>query len=666
MSSERGKPVQNNVRSDSRRRPSLKVALLGLLISSPLISRATTEVAFNPPVKGSEAQITPSRDGGFYIVSPKGGANNVGQIVRITPAGAVSKLVDFTVAPGCAGEYSPLVEGRDGNLYGTSMCTGDADKDGRVYRITPGGSLVDVIVFNGQLGKFPTGLTLARDGSFYGTTRLGGAYGQGTIFQLSAAGELKIIYSFQDSEGHYPMAPVIEGADGNLYGTTSQGGAEGHGTAFKVTPSGTLTALGDFTLGTGSSPPSYPNGLIQAADGSLYGTIQYGGKGAYLGSLFKVNPAGGITVLVQFNGASEGGLPNGLLVAGADGAIYGTTSCALSCGVGGQSTGGTVFQLLPNGALRDIGAFPKSAGTPGPLVLGADGKFYGGITLQPSGILQIYRVRDLLLPPPTGLAAVVGDSSLALSWIGIAGAAGYKIYSGTSPQNVGVDPIATVSAENVTIGGLANGTTYYFRVSAYDAASTSIPSPLVNQTPVGRPNSPALLSALPADGGVKLTWVDQPSVYQYDVLMGLASGQESSSPVRQAPSGTFTTVAGLTNGTTYYFKIMPRNVSGTGPLSNELSVTPKPADAPSQVTATGFNGGISLAWAPVANASRYRVFQLAGPGGRVTSGTFAALNSFTVTGLVNGQAYYFKVGADDPLGHTGPIYSQEVTATPHP
>jgi uncharacterized repeat protein (TIGR03803 family) len=158
------------------------------------------------------------------------------------------------------------------------------------------------------------GLIQATDGDFYGTTVYGGANcvpdGCGTVFKITPSGTLTTLYSFCSrssgcTDGSFPYAALVQATSGDLYGTTSNGGTEGNGTVFKITPSGTLTTLHQFC-----SQGVYPDctdgadprtGLLQATDGSFYGTTYHGGAGPQGdGTIFKITPGGALTTLYSF------------------------------------------------------------------------------------------------------------------------------------------------------------------------------------------------------------------------------------------------------------------------------------------------------------------------------------------------------------------------------
>jgi uncharacterized repeat protein (TIGR03803 family) len=180
------------------------------------------------------------------------------------------------------------------------------------------------------------------DGNFYGATFNGGLYGyntgadqgDGTIFRITAGGELTTLYNFSGSDGRSPMAGVVPGSDGNFYGTTLYGGANDAGTVFSITPAGVLTTLYSFSGSDGQNPRAR---LVQGSDGNFYGTT-YGASGGIDGSVFQITPAGVLTNLHIFTGG-DGQYPDGGLVQGSDGSFYGTTV------LGGAINDGTVFKL---------------------------------------------------------------------------------------------------------------------------------------------------------------------------------------------------------------------------------------------------------------------------------------------------------------------------------
>jgi uncharacterized repeat protein (TIGR03803 family) len=180
----------------------------------------------------------------------------------------------------------------------------------------------------------PNGLLQATDGNFYGTTEVGGAHNQGTVFKITPAGALTTLYNFCSAsacaDGQQPLAGLIQANDGNFYGTTSKGGTfnYNYGTVFQITPAGALTTLHSLN-GTDGFQPS--GALIQASDGNLYGTTSWGGAYglSYNGTIFKITPTGTFTTLYNFCSqvnCADGRWPLAALIQGSDGNFYGTTT----------------------------------------------------------------------------------------------------------------------------------------------------------------------------------------------------------------------------------------------------------------------------------------------------------------------------------------------------
>jgi len=309
--------------------------------------------------------------------------------VIASPAQTFNSLLSFDGTDGANPYFLSLIQGIDGNLYGTTWLGGNLNCNapsgcGTIFRITTEGALKTLYRFDdGADGANPfAGLVLATNGNFYGTTS-SGTTGGGTVFRITAGGKLTTLHSFvgPPTEGDLPQAGLVQAADGNLYGTTYQGGANqaacnsnqtldvACGTVFKITLGGKLTTLYSFCTQSGCADGVWPTGsLVQGTDGNLYGTTFVGGSeacGYGCGTVFKITPAGKFTTLHSFNG-SDGEGPIGGLVQGSDGNFYGTT--ANGCG--------TVFKITPQGVLTTLQNCLTEYLVAG-LVQGTDGNFYG-------------------------------------------------------------------------------------------------------------------------------------------------------------------------------------------------------------------------------------------------------------------------------------------------
>ncbi len=234
-----------------------------------------------------------------------------GSVFALTTSGAGSTVPGSYCGGDCPTGASPeasLVETRDGYLYGTAT-QGGALGEGTVFRTTLGTVQVNPIVaiysFGAQSGD-PTApefsLVEGADGNLYGTSSLGGSpnalcpQGCGTVFKVTPAGTETVLHSFGASgtDGQRPSGSLLLGSDGNLYGVTSSGGSnancknpKGCGTLYRITPSGVETVL--YSFGTTAGDGINPSGaLIQASDGHLYGTSFYGGT-ANTGTVFRLD-----------------------------------------------------------------------------------------------------------------------------------------------------------------------------------------------------------------------------------------------------------------------------------------------------------------------------------------------------------------------------------------
>ena len=192
-------------------------------------------------------------------------------------------------------------------------------------------------------GYNPNGaLILASDGNLYGTMRNGGAGFDGTVFRITPAGALTTIHTFvatTSTVGYRPQAGVVEGADGNLYGMTSEGGTYGEGVIFRMTKAGVATPLYVLRLST-TTPSGALASLVLATDGNFYG-IGSAWDGTYFGKVFRMTPAGVVTVLHRFSGADGAYPASSGLIQGSDGFLYGTTEG------GGAADAGTIFKDQP-------------------------------------------------------------------------------------------------------------------------------------------------------------------------------------------------------------------------------------------------------------------------------------------------------------------------------
>jgi uncharacterized repeat protein (TIGR03803 family) len=295
-----------------------------------------------------------------------------------SPAQTFTTLVNFDGYNGFQPEFGSLIQGPDGNLYGTTP-VGGANQYGTIFQLTPSGTVTTLYGFDFTDGYGPTGLVLAKDGEFYGTTTAGGLNGNGTFFRFSG-GVLTVLYNLKVTDGADNYGSLIQGTDGSFYGITTNGGADGYGTAFKITlaKQTTFTTLHAFELTDGAFPFG---GLVQGTDGNFYGTTFEGGADGFCdngsnrgcGTIFRITPAGVLTTLHEFR-INDGASPYAGLIQASDGNFYGTTANG-----GANGDYGTVFRMTPAGKLTTLYSFGSTGGNypRGPLMQGTDGNFYG-------------------------------------------------------------------------------------------------------------------------------------------------------------------------------------------------------------------------------------------------------------------------------------------------
>jgi uncharacterized repeat protein (TIGR03803 family) len=323
-----------------------------------------------------------------------------------------------------------LVQGTDGNLYGTTLYGGTNTGCGyglvygcgTFFRISTSGELTTLYNFCSQAnctdGWAPSGpLVLGIDGNFYGITEFGGTGSAGcpspancgTVFKLTPDGTLTTIYNWCSqpncADGNYEFetepGTFVQASDGNFYGVNESGGAAGKGTAFKLTPSGALTTIHTWCSQPNCADGWYAGGLVQATDGNFYGTT-YGGGTNNVGTFFKMTSSGTVTTLYNFCSlggwpvCTDGAWPFGPLTQAGNGNFYGTTSfgganeTSAGCmaqgnigGIGGIFACGTVFEITASGTLTTVYNFCSQptctdGASPGfQLVQASDGNLYG-------------------------------------------------------------------------------------------------------------------------------------------------------------------------------------------------------------------------------------------------------------------------------------------------
>jgi uncharacterized repeat protein (TIGR03803 family) len=275
----------------------------------------------------------------------------------------------------------PLIEGANGSFYGVAAA-GGVNATGTVFLISSGGPVTTVYNFSAldvndlnSDGASPSTLVRGSDGNFYGTTKTGGAFGFGTIFQLTPAGVLTVLHDFLGTtDGNTPTA-FIQGSDGNFYGAMQFGGPKGDGLIYEITPGGALTTLYSFAAGSDGGNPVT---LLEGLDGNFYGTTA-DGLATFFSTVFQLKPSGVLTTLHSFATGLES------LILGTDGNFYAT---ALATDDDGNIEHGYVYSITTAGVVATLYQSGPRQAYPTSLIQGSDGNFYL-TSVAPAGTIQV-------------------------------------------------------------------------------------------------------------------------------------------------------------------------------------------------------------------------------------------------------------------------------------
>ena len=330
----------------------VKISILGVALLAATLRGATLEpvaslsqslTAF-PQVRLSNGTFYGTDFGGFN------GASDHGSVFKLAPDGFLTALYEFQASTPDEANPTILIAAADGNLYGATAPRAVGDLNGMIFKVTPSGVFTPLYHFQDGKGTHAITLIQGTDGNFYGTAAgdsSGGFFNHpasmhnpGIFFRLTPGGVFTVLYTFTGgTDGSFPNA-LIQGADGNYYGSTFCGPEtppntfSGYGTIFKITPAGALTTLYSFT---GGNDGGNPGKIIQGSDGNLYGVADY----PTIRSFFKVTPAGVRSTVYSFTSVNGTGPSH--LTPNTDGNIYGTTQ------TGGIPNVGTLFKIDPAG-----------------------------------------------------------------------------------------------------------------------------------------------------------------------------------------------------------------------------------------------------------------------------------------------------------------------------
>ncbi len=290
----------------------------------------------------------------------------------------LTTLATFNGADLTQADYGGVTLDAQGNLYGTTF-SGGAYNDGTVYEVAKGSNTISTLAsFNGSNGTLPLGgVVVDGQGDLYGTAYEGGASGAGTVFEIAeGSSTITTLASFNLDNGAGPEAGVVLDGQGNLYGTTLFGGYYGGGTVFEIAKgSNTITTLASFGYDLGTyAGESLEAGVVLDGQGNLYGTTVQGGYyGA--GTVYEIAKGSNtITTLTSFNELNRPFPYDGVVVDG-QGNVYGADAAYNSSGEP------AVFEIAKgSNTITTLASFPSSPGVEIPgagVVLDAQGNLYG-------------------------------------------------------------------------------------------------------------------------------------------------------------------------------------------------------------------------------------------------------------------------------------------------
>jgi uncharacterized repeat protein (TIGR03803 family) len=335
------------------------------------------------------SSILQALDGNLYgSTDGSAGSSVVGTIYKVSTAGDLTSLYTFCSQSSCTGGggAGPLTQAVAGDFYGGAFINGTSG----FFRMNTEGTLTLIADTAYAVSR------LTQDGAsnFFGTTYSGGAYGRGSVVEVTETGVVTTLYSFcaqtNCPDGEAPNSGVLQAPDGNFYGTTTAGGTNDAGTLFRLTPKGEFTLLHTFN---GPVDGNNPWGLILGADGNLYGLTLLGPNpvcstlddGSGCGTIFKSTLAGEFTTIYSFcaqANCADGYFPGGL-VQGTDGNLYGSTQLGgkYACEFANLRLGcGTIFTITPAGPFTTLHSFKghiKDGEQPLSMIQHSDGSFYG-------------------------------------------------------------------------------------------------------------------------------------------------------------------------------------------------------------------------------------------------------------------------------------------------
>ncbi|HHV65407.1 MAG TPA: hypothetical protein GXX46_10105 [Peptococcaceae bacterium] len=270
---------------------------------------------------------------------------------------------------------------------------------------------------------------------------------------------------------------------------------------------------------------------------------------------------------------------------------------------------------------------------------------------------------------PTNLEAnPLSSSQIELTWSAASRATSYEIYRSTSYSGT-YSKIATVSTTYYTNSGLSAGTTYYYQIRAINSAGPSSFTSIVSATTLAKnvPAAPQNLTATAlSPSEISLTWSAVNSANSYTIYRSTTSNG-SYSVIKTVTTNSYTDT-GLTENTTYYYRVKASNSAGSSDYSSTVNATTLAGNvppAPQNLSVTVLNStSISLTWSETVGATSYEIHTSSNLEGTYTRLVTVSSPAYTHTGLKANQTFYYKIRAINSNGAGS--FSEAVHATTPP
>ena len=368
----------------------------------------------------------------------------------------------------------------------------------------------------------PDGLMQASDGNFYLTDTGRDGYSDGNIWKITPAGKGTKLYGFCQltncADGDFPGGPLVQGANGSLYGDAMGGGEYGDGTFFELTLAGKLTTLHSFNYMTAGNLGSDPNSsVILGNDGNFYGVVAFGGEGCVsgCGTVFKMTPAGGLTTLHEFQDVHDGSGPWGLMP-DTSGAFYGATPVGCSPFVSGCTNYGTLYSvsdgLVPFVELiTNYGAVGNTIDILGQGFTGATGVTFDGVSAKFDNLSDTYMTVTVPTGALTGTVTVTTFTDTYKS---------NKIFL-VRPQFTSFSPAAGAVGSTVTLTGVSLTQTSSVMIGGVGATFKVVSDTKVTATvPAGAKNAESILITTAGGSASKGPFAVEPHISSFTPTSG--------------------------------------------------------------------------------------------------------------------------------------------------